>query len=86
MRGGALIETQRLMAQAISALADHVEQSTGYQLTPVVFAKLPVPVTSGVLACITDSTVNTWGATVVGGGAFTVLAWYNGTNWKVVAA
>jgi hypothetical protein len=38
----------------------------------------------GALANISDSTVNTWGATVVGGGSFHVLARWNGTIWKVV--
>lgn len=39
----------------------------------------------GQLAIITDSTVNTWGAAVtVGGGAFTVLCWFNGTQFTVI--
>jgi len=38
----------------------------------------------GSLAYVTDSTVAAWGAVVAGGGANPVLAWYNGTAWKVV--
>lgn len=82
MRGAALIETQRLMAQSIGALADHIEQSTGYQLTPVKYADLPSPKT-GMIACVGDSTVATWGGIIAGGGTNTVLAFYDGTNWVV---
>ena len=38
----------------------------------------------GSLANISDSTVNTIGSTVVGGGANHVLARYNGSVWKVI--
>ena len=86
MRGDALVNRQRLMAQAIFAIADHVEQATGYALTPVTFANLPLPLMGGTIACISDSTVNTWGTVIVGGGSHTVLAFYNGTNWTVAAA
>jgi hypothetical protein len=50
------------------------------------FAALPANPTVGALANISDSTVNTAGSTVVGGGTNHVLARYNGTIWKVVAA
>jgi hypothetical protein len=40
----------------------------------------------GDLTNINDSTVNTVGAVITGGGTFKVLARWNGTNWKVVAA
>lgn len=33
---------------------------------------------------VTDSSVNTWGSTVAGGGSYVVLAFCNGTNWTVV--
>lgn len=39
----------------------------------------------GTLVNITDSTTNTVGATVAGGGTFNVLARWNGTVYKVVA-
>jgi hypothetical protein len=49
----------------------------------VAFANLPGSPVAGMTACITDSNTNTWGATIAGGGANTVLAWYNGSNWTV---
>jgi hypothetical protein len=58
--------------------------STPGNSVPVTFANLPQPVT-GMIAVVTDSTVNTWGAVVAGGGANLVGAFYNGTNWTVCA-
>jgi hypothetical protein len=49
------------------------------------FADLPTA-TTGALACVTDSNTATWGATIAGGGANVVLAFYNGTNWTVAGA
>ena len=83
MRGDALVNRQHLMAQAIFALADHITQSNGYALTPIVFAKLPTPPATGMIACVNDSTVSAWGSVIVGGGTNTVFAFYNGTNWVV---
>lgn len=83
MRADALVGTQLLVAQAIGALADHIEHSTGYQLTPVPFAKLPVNPKTGMIACVTDSTVATWGGIIAGDGANTALAFFDGTNWVV---
>jgi len=39
----------------------------------------------GTTAPVTDSTTNTWGATITGSGGFHVLAYCNGTNWTVAA-
>jgi hypothetical protein len=83
MRGDALINRQRLMAQAVFALADHIENATGYALTPITFASLPGNV-GGMIACIKDSTVNSWGSVIAGGGSFTVLAFCNGSHWTVI--
>jgi len=70
--------------QWLVGLIAAVNQTPGNS-TPVLFADLPVGVT-GMLRVVTDSTVNTWGtAIVVGGGAFTVTAHYNGTQWTVSA-
>jgi hypothetical protein len=80
-----IVQSQLAMAQAIFAMAEHLQNSTGMQLTPVVFDEVP-DAALGQLATISDSTTNTPGAVVAGGGAFSVLAWYNGTAWKVVAA
>jgi hypothetical protein len=47
------------------------------------FAALPATPVEGMLATVTDSNTNTWGATVASGGANRVLAYYDGTNWTV---
>jgi hypothetical protein len=51
--------------------------------TAVVFASLPASPVEGMLVTVTDSNTNTIGATIAGGGANHVLAYYNGTNWTV---
>lgn len=51
----------------------------------VAFASLPTGV-AGMLAYVTDASTATWGATIAGGGANKVLAFYNGTNWTVAGA
>lgn len=61
-------------------------QSLQQQASPVLFKNLPSPPTTGMVFAITDSTVNTWGSTVAGGGANTVLCWWNGSHWTVVGA
>lgn len=43
-------------------------------------ATLPTGVT-GAMCYVTDATAPTYGATLVGGGAVTTMAFYNGTNW-----
>lgn len=59
---------------------------TSSLLTSSVFSLLPTPTTGnrGTLSVVTDSTTNTWGATITGGGANVVLAWSNGTAWTVI--
>lgn len=83
MRADVIVHTQLMLAQALEALAMLIEQSTGLQLTPVAFADLPTPPQLGMIACVSDSTVVTWGGVIAGGGTNTVLAFYNGTNWVV---
>lgn len=83
MRTDALVGTQLLMAQAVHALAEHVGATTGSHLVPVAFSDLPAPPVAGMVSCISDSTVNTWRGVIAGGGTFTVLGFYNGTNWTV---
>lgn len=47
-------------------------------------ASLPAAPVLGQEAVVIDATVNTWGASVTGGGGgFTVRVWYNGANWTV---
>lgn len=58
----------------------------GYVKTgPVTFSNVPSSPTEGMLIPVTDSTTNTWGATITGGGSNHVLGYYNGTNWTVAA-
>jgi hypothetical protein len=51
--------------------------------TAVTFANVPGTPVEGMLVAVTDSTTVVWGATITGGGANHVLAYYNGTNWTV---
>ena len=41
--------------------------------------------TEGMTAAVSDSTTNTWGAIITGGGSAHVLAYCDGTNWTVAA-
>jgi hypothetical protein len=54
--------------------------------TPVIvtFDELPASPYLGQPAVITDSTTNTWGATIAGGGAFGVLGVWTGVTWTVM--
>lgn len=52
-------------------------------LTGVAFASLPAAPAAGMLAYVNNSNTATWGATIAGGGANAVLAFYNGANWTV---
>lgn len=54
--------------------------------TGIAFGSLPATPVAGMIAHVTDSDTATWGATISGGGANVVLAWYNGTNWTVIGA
>ncbi len=49
----------------------------------VTFANLPAAPVEGMVCWVTDSTVNTWGTVIAGGGANHVLACFNGTAWTV---
>lgn len=55
------------------------------QSNAVTVANLPASPVEGMLVAVTDSSTATWGATITGGGANHVLAYYNGTNWTVAA-
>jgi hypothetical protein len=85
MRLDALIGNQLLMAQSIFALADHIQGASGAYMAPVKFAELPKPPSAGMINCVSDSKVHSLGSVVSGGGTNTVLAWYAGTNWLVLA-
>ena len=79
-----IIENWRLVAQSMMALGDHLSNAIGFQHTPVTFANLTSPPATGMVACVSDSTVNTWGTVIAGGGSYTVLAFYNGVAWRVI--
>jgi hypothetical protein len=68
--------------QWFTGLRAAVNQIPGVSV-PVKFAALPIPVI-GTIAVVTDSTVAALGAVVAGGGASTVLCWWNGSNWTVI--
>lgn len=61
--------------------------ATQLTLKPTVFSALPscASGTEGSTRAVTDSTTNTWGATVTGTGTNHVLAYCDGTNWTVGA-
>jgi hypothetical protein len=54
---------------------------------PTVFANLPAcgSTMEGTTATVIDSTVNTWGATVTGGGSNHILTYCDGAQWTVTA-
>lgn len=47
------------------------------------FASLPASPIAGMHATVTDASTATWGATITGGGANVVHAFYNGSSWVV---
>src|SRR3982750_3298010 len=57
------------------------------QMPVSTFVNLPAcnPSTEGSLKPVSDSTVNTWGATISGNGANHVLAYCDATQWTVMA-
>jgi len=68
------------IAEAVTQITDWINRQT---MTGT-FAELPLSPTQGVTMVVTDSTTNTWGAVVAGGGTFTVLAWWTGSAWRVI--
>jgi hypothetical protein len=60
--------------------------SVTYAIEAQTFSNLPsCSVTPGTMGTVTDSTTQTWGATITGGGSFKVLAFCDGANWTVFA-
>lgn len=57
----------------------------GLRSNAVAFASAIGSPVEGTLQAFTDSTTNTWGATITGGGANHVLGYFNGSNWTVAA-
>jgi hypothetical protein len=71
----------------LAGTAASVNSSAALGTAPVVFATLPACAagTEGLMRAVTDSTTNTWGNTITGGGGDHVLAYCDGTNWTVAA-
>jgi hypothetical protein len=77
----------------LNASHDHSNAANGGAIAntayagPVPFASLPACSSSieGARGAVSDSTTNTWGATVTGGGSNHILAYCDGTNWTVAA-
>ena len=66
----------------IGASGPQVKRSTYSDLS----AATPCsPSTEGSMAAVTDSQSSTWGSTIIGGGSSHVLAYCDGTRWKVMA-
>jgi hypothetical protein len=61
--------------------------AAGIRTSPFTFASLPscVAGSEGSLVAVTDSTTNTWGAVITGGGTNHILAYCDGTSWTVAA-
>jgi hypothetical protein len=55
-------------------------------MTPGLFSSLPTcsSAVEGMYQPVTDSTTNTWGATITGGGTNHVFAYCDSTNWTVL--
>jgi len=68
-------------------LAMSIQKDQSLDLAPRVFSTLDACAagTEGAMAAITDSTTNTWGATVTGGGANHIKGYCDGSNWTVAA-
>ena len=81
---GHLGSIAQLLGQLVESFDDLADAMAGAFTAPSsTFANLPAGAT-GMFRVVTDSNTNTWGATIAGGGANVVLAWYNGSNWTVV--
>ena len=66
--------------------ADNFSVSATLTMGFTPFSGLPASPTVGQIQAITDSTVNTWGSIIAGGGSYPVIGYYNGTNWTVTSA
>jgi tRNA-binding EMAP/Myf-like protein len=80
-----IVSTLQNLVTNISQLNATLKSVVPYmQISPVTFANLPSQPSEGMIAAITDSSTNTWGATISGGGGNHVLAYYNAANWTVI--
>lgn len=63
-----------------------IETTGAIGVQGVAFSALSAPGLGYGYAVVTDSNTATWGASIAGGGSNKVLAFYNGTAWKVAGA
>lgn len=78
------VEEHRRIASAIASIREVLELIEARLPSPAVtFANLPASPTEGMIKGVTDSNTATFGATIAGGGANRVLAYFDGTNWTV---
>ncbi len=56
------------------------------RVPPIAFASIPICAasTEGAMQSVNDSTTNTWGAAITGGGANHVMAYCDATSWTVM--
>jgi hypothetical protein len=75
-----------LTAPPTRGIGASIQLGRGVQTKAVTFATLSScsSTTEGIMEAVTDSTTNTWGATITGGGSNHVLAYCDGTNWTVM--
>lgn len=78
-RSGAQLDVILADASALAVIC-----AKSFYVCDYTYANLPGTPLVGMIACVTDSSVSTWGSTVAAGGANKVLAFYNGTNWTVL--
>lgn len=72
---------------AVSNSGVQVQAGQQFQSTAGAFSTLATcnGANEGAMAAVTDSSTNTWGATITGSSTNHVLAYCNGTNWTVMA-
>jgi hypothetical protein len=80
------VQALQNMVQALNVLQQILATNLANVISVRVgtFSSLPASPIEGMLAGISDSTTNTWGATITGGGSFHVLGHYDGNSWTVV--
>ena len=80
-----LLNTLRLYFNTIDNFTQQITDQSVGRTRPTTYALLPSASISGMgsFAFISDSTVNTFGTVVAGGGSYAVPVYSDGTNWRV---
>lgn len=74
----------QFLTSEFGKLRDSIKSLVSAQPRSSTFANLSGSPSVGDRAIVTDSTTVVWGATIAGGGANTVFAWWNGAHWTVM--